>query len=254
VVRRLAELTWPEVEQAIARGAGVILPIGATEQHGLHMPLATDALLAADLADAVAEATDCLVAPAVAYGYRSRPQSGGGQLFVGTTSVSGETLTCLLRDVVREFLRHGFRRIVLLNWHMENQNFIYEGAWLAMEGRTDAGCMVVEAPFADLSPQAMELLFDGDFPGWPAEHAGIMETSLMLHLHPDLVHMERAVDDRIPRPVPYDVLPIRQDHFSRSGSLWKTSPASAAKGRVVWDEIVPPLIAGILKELPRASA
>lgn len=56
--RRLSEMTWPEVEEAISRGAGVLLPVGSTEQHGYHLPLATDAILATELAAAVAEDLD----------------------------------------------------------------------------------------------------------------------------------------------------------------------------------------------------
>ena len=128
-------MTWPEVQSVVERGGGVILPLGATEQHGFHLPLACDAICATDLALAVAEATDCVVAPPIVYGYRSRPMSGGGQGFIGTTGISGETLILTVRDLVREFLRHGFRRIVLLNWHNENSNFMYEGAYVALEGR-----------------------------------------------------------------------------------------------------------------------
>jgi creatinine amidohydrolase len=106
--RLLAEMTWPEVEEAIGRGAGVLLPVGSTEQHGYHLPLATDAILATELALAVAEPLDFLVAPAVAYGYRSRPLSGGGQGFVGTTSLQARTLMALVEDVLRELMRQGF--------------------------------------------------------------------------------------------------------------------------------------------------
>src|SRR5215213_6569194 len=131
--RLLADMTWQEVEAAIEREAGVVLPVGSTEQHGYHLPLSTDAVLPTELALTVAEPLDLLVAPAVSYGYRSRPLSGGGQGFVGTTSLRATTLMALVEDVVRELIRQGFGRIVVLNWHMENQNFVYEAAYLALE-------------------------------------------------------------------------------------------------------------------------
>ena len=105
--RELAHLTWPEVRDAVDTDAGVILPIGATEQHGHHLPLATDALLASALARDIAGATHMLVAPTVSYGYRSRPLTGGGSGFIGTTSLRGRTLMDLVEDVLRELLRHG---------------------------------------------------------------------------------------------------------------------------------------------------
>ena len=249
--RLFAEMTWPEVEEAIGRGAGVLLPVGSTEQHGYHLPLATDAILATELALAVAEQLDFLVAPAVAYGYRSRPLSGGGQGFVGTTSLQARTLMALVEDILRELVRQGFGRIVVLNWHMENQNFVYESAYLTLEQHRDASAriLVAELAFKDLSPGTMELLFPEGFPGWDVEHASILETSLMLHLRPELVLFDRAVDDAAERHPWYDVLPVPEDFVPASGTLWKATQASADKGKTAWDEIVAQMHGAISREL-----
>ncbi len=249
--RLFAEMTWPEVEEAIGRGAGVLLPVGSTEQHGYHLPLATDAILATELALAVAGPLYFLVAPAVAYGYRSRPLSGGGQGFVGTTSLQARTLIALVEDILRELVRQGFERIVVLNWHMENQNFVYESAYLTLEHHHDAPAriLVAELAFSDLSSGTMELLFPEGFPGWDVEHASILETSLMLHLRPELVLFDRAVDDAAERHPWYDVLPVPEDFVPASGTLWKATQASADKGKTAWDEIVAQMHAAISQEL-----
>jgi creatinine amidohydrolase len=253
--RLMADMTWPEVAEAIDRGAGVILPIGSTEQHAYHLPLSTDVTLPSELGHAVAEPLDLLVAPAVAYGYRSRPLSGGGQGFVGTLSVSARTLMGVVEDVTYELIRSGFRRIVLLNWHFENANFIYEAAWLAHERAkpTDARIMVVEAAFAELSPAAMDALFGDEFPGWDKEHAAVLETSLMQHLRPDSVLFDRAVDDEAARHPFYDVIPTPDDFVPVSGALWKATRANAEKGRIAWHEIVGSLEAAIREEMPGAA-
>jgi creatinine amidohydrolase len=250
--RLMADMTWPEVHEAIERGAGVILPIGSTEQHAYHLPLSTDVALPSELGHAVAEPLDLLVAPPVAYGYRSRPLSGGGQGFVGTLSVSARTLMGLVEDVTYELIRSGFRRIVLLNWHFENANFIYEAAWLAHERArpTDARIMIVEAAFAELSPPAMDAIFGDDFAGWDKEHAALLETALMQHLRPDSVLFDRAVDDEAPRHPFYDVIPTPDDFVPVSGGLWKATQASAEKGRIAWAEIVENLAAAIREEMP----
>jgi creatinine amidohydrolase len=248
--RVLDQMTWPEVRAAVARGAGVVLPVGSTEQHGHHLPLATDAILPTELALAVAEPLDLLVAPPVQYGYRSRPLSGGGEGFVGTVSLRAQTLMALVEDVLAQLIRHGFRRLVVLNWHFENQNFVYEAAWLAKErDRGDARIMVCELPFSELSPATMELLFPGGFPGWDVEHASIMETSLMLHLRPELVLFDRAVDDEAERHPWWDVVPTPDAFVPASGTLWKATQASAEKGRRTWEEIVEGLRAAIEEEL-----
>lgn len=254
--RCMADMTWPEVSEAVERGAGVVLPVGSTEQHAYHLPLSTDVALPEELALAVAEPLDLLVAPPVAYGYRSRPLSGGGQGFVGTLSVSGRTLMAVVEDVLRELIRCGFRRIVLLNWHFENANFVYEAAWLAHERAqaADARIMVIEAAFAELSPPVMAELFGDEFPGWDREHAAVLETSLMMHLRPQSVLFDRAVDDEAGRHPSWDVIPTPADFVPASGALWKATRASADKGASAWREIVANLEAAVGEELPVAPS
>jgi creatinine amidohydrolase len=237
-------------EAANARG-GVIVPVGAVEQHGLHLPLITDALLATDLAYAVADATDMLVAPTLSYGYRSRPLSGGGQGFPGTTSLSATTLMAVLEDVLREYVRHGFERLVVLNWHYENRHFLYEAAYRALlpHETATARIMVLERSFEELSPTTMALLFPDGFPGWATEHAAIFETSLMQHLHPELVLEDRIVDDAAERSPWWDVVPTPEDFVPETGGLWKATQASPEKGAAAWQEIVAQTSSAIAQEL-----
>ena len=236
---RLGSLTSPEVNEAAQSGIGVIVPIGATEQHGPHLPLDTDAVLAEHLAYAVAEPTQMLVAPPITYGYRSRPLSGGGEGFPGTISISARTLMCLVEDVLAGLIRSGFIRLCLLNWHFENSNFIYEAAWLAQTAQPErAQVMVIEAAFAELSEAVMQTMFaDVEFRGWDVEHAAVLETSLMLHLQPERVLFDRAVDDASEEHPTYDVIPAPASFIPTSGTLWKARAASAAKGQVAWEEI-----------------
>jgi creatinine amidohydrolase len=95
----------------------------------------------------------------------------------------------------------------------------------------------------------MDLLFPDGFPGWDVEHASIMETSLMLHLRPDLVLFDRAVDDEAERHPWWDVVPAPDAFVPASGTLWKATQASAEKGERTWSEIVEALRAGIALEL-----
>jgi creatinine amidohydrolase len=109
------------------------MPVGATEQHRFHLPIGTDVVLPTELARAVAEPLDFLIAPPLVYGCRSRPLSGGGQSFPGTISLSARIFMSALEDVLLGLLRHGFRSIAVLSWHMENTNFTYEAGALAVE-------------------------------------------------------------------------------------------------------------------------
>lgn len=247
---RFELLAWPEVAAAAERGAGLLLPVGAIEQHGLHLPVDTDAYLADAISVAAVEGLDVLVAPMIPYGYRSRPLSGGGPYFPGTTSLSGTTFISVLSEMLGAFIAQGFRRLIVYSWHMENQNFVYEATYLAVGERTDVKAIVMESPFADLSPHVMDVLFGQDFPGWPAEHASILETSLMLHLRPGTVDMTKAVDDRVEFDPPYDILPPPQRIMTRSGVMARATRGSAEKGRLAFGEITTLLRRTIVAEFP----
>lgn len=78
--KKMWELTWPEVKEAADSGMGVMLPIGAIEQHGYHLPLITDTILPVKLCLDIAEQTDMIVAPPISYGTYSRPRAEAARL------------------------------------------------------------------------------------------------------------------------------------------------------------------------------
>src|ERR1700751_1251442 len=109
-------MTWPEVHSEQERGRDtVVIAFGATEQHGPHRPLATDALLGDHMARAVAERLDAFVAPTVRIGCSEHHLA-----FPGTLSIAAETFHALVGDIVRSLARGGFRRVVLLPTHGGN--------------------------------------------------------------------------------------------------------------------------------------
>src|SRR5260221_2834571 len=117
-------LTWMEYQERVCdEQAPVFLPLGALEQHGPHLPLGTDAILSSAVAEGVAGVTSGLVAPALAYGYKSQPKCGGGQHFPGTTSPEAMTLAPTVRHPVPEFARHRVGKLCLVNGHFWNHRF-----------------------------------------------------------------------------------------------------------------------------------
>jgi creatinine amidohydrolase len=118
--RRIDLMSWTTYRDRLAEDLAIFLPVGALEQHGPHLPMGCDAILAEAMAARVADALDGLLLPALRYGYKSQARSGGGQLFPGTTSLDGATLTSMVRDILREVARHGARRAVIVNGHVEN--------------------------------------------------------------------------------------------------------------------------------------
>lgn len=237
-VLRTATMTWPEYAARLAADPIVILPVGAHEQHGLHLPMATDALFATAMAEGLALNLDGLVLPTLAYGYKSQARSGGGQTFVGTLSLDGATLTALTLDLLRELGRHGVRRLVVLDGHYENQWFLTEGIELAQRefARDGTHMRVIRAEYWDACPRSvLDEVFDGQFPGFDLEHAALIETSMMLHLHPELVLREAIPDDGPARFPPFDTYPQTGAGVPASGVLAPARAARAAKGRRIFE-------------------
>ena len=189
-------MSWTHYRDRIARDRPpVFLPVGALEQHGPHLPLGTDALLASAIAADAAALVGGIVAPALSYGYKSQPKCGGGQHFCGTTSVDAATLIGQVRDAVREFVRHGVERLVLVNGHYENQWFLIEGIDLGLRDAAAGGnkspLTVMRLEYWDFcTEETLAAIFPQGFPGFALEHAAVIETSLMLHFHPDLVELD----------------------------------------------------------------
>ncbi|MFT0531359.1 creatininase [Castellaniella hirudinis] len=239
---RIAELAWPVYAQRVEAGAPVLIPVGALEQHGPHMSMNPDVLLPTAIAERVAERIGGLVAPAIAYGYKSQQKSGGGNHMPGTTSLDGLTVTSIIRDVLKELARHGVRKAVLVNGHYENSAFITEGVDLALrelrwDGIHDFRCIILSY-WDFIGQQTIDEIYQGDFPGWAVEHGGVLETALMLHLHPDLVDMSLVQDHRPAEFPPYDFFPIKPEWTPPSGCLSSAKRATAAHGQLILDVCV----------------
>ena len=249
------KMSWLAYRDLIATtNPPVFLPVGALEQHGPHLPLGTDALLASAVAASAAERIQGIVAPALSYGYKSQPRCGGGQHFCGTTSVDAQTLIGLVHDTVREFARHGVEKLVVVNGHYENQWFITEGIDLAMrEIRPPTKMRIMRLEYWDfLTETTLHTVFPDGFPGYALEHAAVIETSLMLHYHPDLVRLDLIPDDG-PADFPlYDVHPANPDWVPLSGVLSSALGANAEKGEVMAKELSTRIAEAVVMEFNQA--
>lgn len=234
------EMTSPEIEQAIAEKRILIFYVGAVEQHGAHLPTGVDIYLPETLVRRTAEKIGAVVAPTTNYGYKSLLRSGGGPHFPGTVSLRGSTVIALVHDIFAEFIRHGWRRFLVIDWHLENIPFVYEGIDEAIReaGEVD-GLKVVKVdnlvdPIFRIDPGLVDFVFGGEYQGMAVEHASAWETSLMLGTRPELVNMDKAVDGGLPQPWAYDVLPVPKDAAPASGVFWKATMASKEKGERLW--------------------
>jgi creatinine amidohydrolase len=247
----MEDMTWPEVKAHADAGTPVVLPAGSTEQHGPHLPLSTDSVIAQEIALEAARAIDLVIAPPIRYGAMSRPLIGGGERFPGTVSLRANTLITTMKEVLLGLAKGGFRNLCLFNWHYENAAYLWEAADLAVAQRPDVRVLVIESPMPEFSEQDLAELFPSGFTGWDTEHASHLETSLMYVLRPDLVRVDKIADDRARRHPAWDVVPAPDDFIPASGVLMKPSEFQEAAGQRFLQAAAGRLVEAITTEFGR---
>lgn len=176
----LDELTNPELEQFISAHDAplVLVPVGATEQHGPHAPLGTDVFLPREIARRVAvELGHAVVAPAVPYAL-SYPHRG----FAGEFSLGIETFMAVIRDLAISFAKSGFKRVVFLNGHYDNTYALAYACAQASESLPEDARAYPVNHWDGLAPKELQQF---------GMHAGIGETSMVLAINPDLVDTDK---------------------------------------------------------------
>ena len=202
-----------------------VLPVGAIEQHGPHLPLSVDWFQGEIVARQVAERLNGFLLPGMPFGC-SQAHHG----FRGTISLAPETLGAVVKDVVTCLLEQGFRRIAVLNFH--GGNLILKLAVRDLNLSQSQGKVVLVSPGQDAGARLSEI-----FEGYADElHAGDLETSVMLHAAPEQVGQSRI--DHVPDvgQVYFDYLPMKE--FCPDGVWGRSSLATAEKGRLAIDAMV----------------
>lgn len=223
---RWEELTWPEAGDIAAGFHTAIVPVGAVEQHGPHLPLGVDAYICEAVALCVSALTAIPVIPPVWYGVSA---SHGD--FAGTISLRPETMIAMMEDVLESLYVRGIRQFVLLNGHIWNSSVLDVSAEKLRVRHSDA--RVRALGYVTMYPGSE---VDGHVRfGRALMHANYFETSVMLHLHPDLVRMDKATSHR-------DVdsfWDYRMDQVSETG-VWgrDVAQANAAHGRAEFERCV----------------
>jgi creatinine amidohydrolase len=225
--RSLVHLTWTEIRDLDKQQGVVLLPVGAIEQHGPHLPVTTDTLLVTNVLKRAMQLLPLNVPawrlPAVSYGKSNEHQS-----FPGTISLSSETLMSLLKDIAASLHRAGFRRLAFVNGHGGNSALLEV---VARDIRADLGLMVfciqpsfwLEPPFK-LSEQEKRF----------GIHAGELETSLVLAMQPGFVRMDKRLK-HYPDPAfsPDAGLAWLTSDWSESGVFGDATIATAEKGQAL---------------------
>ncbi len=238
----------------------VLIPVGAFEQHGPHMPLGTDAMLSTAMARGAANKINHAagrlvagVAQTFTYGYKSQQKSGGGNHLPGTISLDADALIAISRTVARGFLEQGVSHVVFVNGHYENYQFLYEGIDLALRdlGITEEGkqSIMLLSYWDYVTEETLQTVYPDGFPGWDIEHGGVLETSLMLHLHPEHVDMDAAVSHD-PAVLPrFDRLPVVASRTPDTGCLSAPDGSTVEKGELLYEQTTDLLASDIASEL-----
>jgi creatinine amidohydrolase len=216
----LNDLSWAEVGEYLEKRSDILLPFGSVEEHGYHLPLSTDGDIIWAVCEGVSDATGILVAPVVWYGVSNTTKA-----YTGTTMVEPDTLKAYTRDILTALKNSGFKKAYITSGHYSNTHVeaIKEGA----------GGSGIETEFLDFSKiDVSDILETKPF------HACEAETSLMLHLHPEKVKMEKVVDEEVE---------IKDDQLvpTKSGVFGHPTKATGEKGKLLLERIVAELSSAI---------
>jgi creatinine amidohydrolase len=219
----ITDLTWVEVEEHLSQDSRLIIPVGACDQYGAHLPIGTGTRIATALARDLSDEFGVLRAPAFPYGVNVP----SARASAGAAALREKTLHRALNDLLACWERQGFREFILIT----AQGYDPHVEAIAAVSVMNARVRVIEALAVDLG----ELV---DAPGGP-QHGGEVETSLLLYLQPDAVHMDAAKDfilkDRSGRLVT-GRLPRLPDDCP--GSVGYPTLATAAKGQRIYAHIL----------------
>lgn len=218
----IEDLTWPEVKQHIDAGWPMLLPIGAAAKgHGHHLPMQTDYLTARALAERVCQRAEVLVAPVIGLGYYPAFVT-----FAGSQSISAATFQAMLVELMVLSVDQGARKLLLLNTGVSTEKPV-EIAALNIERLRGVKPAVVH--MRSLGKAAESAIENRD-----GGHADERETSMMLAIAPDLVHLDRAT--------------VEQDApFESSGSTGDPRRATAVKGEALLNAMTEELVAAVRK-------
>ena len=248
---RYEKLTWPEINQAIELQQVCIIPCGAVEQHGAHLPLDVDLVCPTGIANGAGRQIPekMLVLPVVAYGY-----TGHVMDFPGTINNDFEHFMHHVLDITKSLAYHGFKKIVLFNGHgsnMPNLDLVARRTNL----ETDAECICCASwNLLTVDKEFLPTWRESKFPGGCA-HAGELETSLYLYLDGDNVRKDKIKSGRISfneEDSPFNWVDLFgqgpasliswTSSYSESGVLGDAELASEEKGRRAYDEAVKQLV------------
>ena len=180
---QLATRTWPELAERLDSASLALVPLGSTEQHGPHLPLATDHLIAEALARTAADRTDALCTPPIRIGVSPHHRQ-----FPGTTWVDPEPFRAYVESFTRNLAYHGIDRVIYVNAHGGNVEPLRE---VGRRLHEDGTLYAIEWMWDESIPELVDELFEHNGP-----HGGPKETAMIMHIAGELVHEDQLEQAR----------------------------------------------------------
>ncbi len=233
---KLENLTWIEAEEVLKEYEVVLIPLGArTKEHGPHMPLNTDWILAEYLAERVANEVPVVLMPTIQYGYYPSFLE-----YPGSVSLKLETFKEMLKDICISMSRYGVKMFYVLNTGVST----IKGLKLAAEELRELG---IEMRYTDIL-RACSSVEEEISEQEGGTHADEIETSMMLYIRPEVVDMSKAVKDYHPRGghgLTRDPNRMDAGAYSSSGVFGDATLASVEKGKLVVEALISHIISEI---------
>lgn len=220
---KFAEENSFDIKNKIKKDVPVILPIGAVEAHGPHLPLNTDNILAEKYANKLAEKTNSFVLPVLPFG-----QVWSLRDFPGSLTLSNATVSSVITEIGESLYHQGFRVFVIFSAHLGNMTAMKEASRELYDKLPELKTLIFFYP--NLQHYAKEVR-EGSESHHTYIHADEIETSIMLHLSPDEVDMTKAIDDPPEIPDSSDYTPTPWSTFTNSAVLGYATLATAEKGK-----------------------
>lgn len=219
----LRDMSWSAFDERSKTAKTVIIPSGACEVYGRHLPLGSDILVATKVSEMVAEKVNGIVAPCVEIG-----QSKSLTSFPGTIAISAAALTAVYKEMIDEFIRLGFKNFFVVNTHLHNTQPLTE---VLVDAQLKYGIRYGQIGWWQYIPTFTADLWETSNPHGHAAEAG---TSVLLHLFPELVFMDRAESTASPFAGQYPgiITCVKYAEHGDSGTLGDATKGTAEKGRI----------------------
>lgn len=239
-------LNWPDYQRLVPRSI-LLLPIGAVETHGAHLPLNTDTIIVEYLAQRIAPHVGALVLPTIHYGVMASPIRLGGE-FPGNLDLAAPTFIDHVFDLLTAAYRDGGRSFLILYATYSNGPIIHEAAKRFIA--TADGARVMAVSWWNLVTEETRNAIAEETGVARSEdhHSGMVETSLIMYMSPESVRTELVDDEGSARRVTYLVLPMPDDLATPTGIVYRARAASAEIGKRVTDEVLENLLAAVRLE------